>query len=166
MAIDPKDRPVRVINDDTTNEEFAAGHITPGGDPPKNEAARGGFGNREGKEGYGTDSGTGISAVSVNEDTDKIEHPADNMRTSDEGRPDRPNQDLPSEADPDIEARRPVDELDADDDRAGRDEMEDPDSRVGLGQMEPRTGTNADLARQGTNADLTDPDATESGIEV
>lgn len=164
MAIDPNDRPVRVINDDTTEQEMAAGHITPGGDPPKNEAARGGFGNREGKEGYGTDSGAGISAVSVNEDADKAEHPADNMRTSDEGRPDRPNQDLPADDDMNLEARRPVDELDLDDERSGRDEMQDPDSRVGMGQMEKPTGTNADLARQGTNADLTDPDATDTAI--
>lgn len=172
MAIDPNDRPVRVINDDTTNEEFQAGHIIPGADPPKNEAARGGFGNREGKEGFGTDSGTGISAVSVNEDTDSIEHPADNMRNSDEGRPDRPNQDLPADDgtiddddDLDLDARQPVDELDADDARTGPDEMQDPDSRVGFDQMEPRTGTNADLARQGTNADLTDPDATDTAID-
>ncbi|RSK46620.1 hypothetical protein [Hymenobacter perfusus] len=164
MAIDPNDRPVRVINDDTTEQEMAAGHITPGGDPPKNEAARGGFGNREGKEGYGTDSGAGISAVSVNEDADKTQHPADNMRTSDEGRPDRPNQDLPADDDTTSTTRRPVDELDLDDERTGRDEMEDPDSRVGMGQMEKPTGTNADLARQGTNADLTDPDATDTAI--
>lgn len=164
MAIDPNDRPVRVINDDTTEQEMAAGHITPGGDPPKNEAARGGFGNREGKQGYGTDSGAGISAVSVNEDADKVEHPADNMRTADEGRPDRPNQDLPADDDAELTARRPVDELDLDDERTGRDEMQDPDSRVGMGQMDKPTGTNADLARQGTNADLTDPNATDTAI--
>ncbi|SHK19407.1 hypothetical protein [Hymenobacter psychrotolerans] len=165
MAIDPNDRPVRVINDDTTEQEMAAGHITPGGDPPKNEAARGGFGNREGKEGYGTDSGNGISAVSVNEDADKAGHPADNIRAADETRPDRPNQDMPDENDADLEAHRPVDELDRDDARPGRDEMSDPDSRVGMGQMDRPTGTNADLARQGTNADLTDPNATDTDID-
>lgn len=164
MAIDPNNRPVRVIEDDTTEQEMKAGHITPGGDPPKNEAARGGFGNREGKEGYGTDSGSGITAVSVNEDADKHEHPADNMRTTDEGQPNRPNQDLPADEDLDLEVRRPVDELDRDDARGGPDEMSDPDSGVGMGQMERPTGTNADLARQGTNADLTDPNATDTAI--
>ena len=47
MAIDPNNRPVRVINDDTTDQELAAGHLIPNADPPKNEAARGGFGNRK-----------------------------------------------------------------------------------------------------------------------
>ncbi len=166
MAIDPNNRPVRVINDDTTDQELAAGHIIPGADPPKNEAARGGFGNRDGKEGFGTDSGSGITAVSVNEDADRAEHPADNIRNSDEGRPDRPNQDLPDERDADLEARRPVDELD-DDDRPGRDEMQNPNSRIGMDQMEPKPlpTTNADLARQGTNADLTDPNATDTAID-
>ena len=165
MAIDPNDRPVRVINDDTTEQEMKAGHITPGGDPPKNEDARGGFGNREGKEGYGTDSGAGISAVSVNENADRTSSPPDNIRSTDEGRPDRPNQDMPAEDDDNVEARRPVDELDRDDARRGRDEMSDPDSRVGMGQMDRPTGTNADLSRAGTNADLTDPNATDTAID-
>lgn len=129
MATDPHNRPVRVINDDTTNEEFQAGHIIPGGDPPKNEAARGGFGNRDGKEGYGTDSENGITAVSVNSDADQNRPPADNMRSNEEGRSDHPNQDLPDDRDPDLQPRRPVDELDADDDRPGRDEMRNPNSR-------------------------------------
>ncbi len=169
MAIDPNNRPVRIINDDTTEQEMAAGHITPGGDPPKNEAARGGFGNREGKEGYGTDSGTGITAVSVNENADQTTHPADNIRSDGEGRLVNPNDDMP---DPDLladdlplEARRPVDELDADDARSGPDEMSDPDSRVGMGQMEQPQPDNDVLARQGTNADLTDPAATDTAID-
>ncbi|UOQ66237.1 hypothetical protein [Hymenobacter volaticus] len=64
-----------------------------------------------------------------------------------------------------IEARRPVDELDADDARSGPDEMEDPDSRVGMGQMEQPQPNNDVLARQGTNADLTDPTATDTAID-
>ncbi|WP_045689201.1 hypothetical protein [Hymenobacter sp. AT01-02] len=148
MATDPHNRPVRVINDDTTDEELAAGHIIPGADPPKNEAARGGFGNREGKEGYGTDSGVGMTATSMNRDADRIEPPQDNMRNSAEGRPDRENQDLPDDQDPELETRRPVDELDADDARSGRDEMEDPDSRVGMDQMETIQPNNDELARQ------------------
>ena len=81
------DRPVRVIDDTASNmEDMMAGHIIPGADPPKNEAQRGGFGNREGKEGYGSDSSDGPTGVSVNEDADAVEHPKDNMRTDDEGR--------------------------------------------------------------------------------
>ncbi|WP_035565127.1 hypothetical protein [Hymenobacter sp. IS2118] len=164
MAIDPNNRPVRVINDDTTNEEMEAGHHIPNADPPKNEAARGGFGNRDGKQGFGTDSEDGITAVSVNSDADQVGHPKDNMRTSDEGRPNGPNQDGPD--DEDEAALRPVgpvDELDAHDRRPGLDEMRNPNSRVGMGQMEPRplppiTGTD-------TNAELNDPDATDTAID-
>ncbi|GAB2774883.1 hypothetical protein HNQ93_001116 [Hymenobacter luteus] len=164
MAIDPNNRPVRVINDDTTDQELAAGHIIPGADPPKNESARGGFGNRDGKEGYGTDSETGLTALSVNEEADKVGRPADNMRSNEEGRQDLPNQDMPDDRDPDLQPRRPVDELDADDDRPGRDEMRNPNSRVGMGQMEQIQPNNEELARQGTNADLTDPNASDAAI--
>jgi hypothetical protein len=168
MSVDPNNRPIRVINDDTTEEEFAAGLRIPNADPPKNEKARGGFGNREGKEGYGTDSEDGITAVSVNADADRQDHPADNMRTSGEGANQRPNQDLPRPDDErDENGRRPhrgpVDEIDADDMRKGPDEMEDADSGVGMGQMAPKipkpiTGTD-------TNAELTDPGAQDSAID-
>ncbi|GGG39632.1 hypothetical protein [Hymenobacter glacieicola] len=166
MAIDPNDRPIRVINDDTTEQELAAGHIIPGANPPKNEEARGGFGDRMGgPQGYGTDSSGGITAVSVNENAD------DNQRigqetflSNEEGRQDLPNQDMPQDRDPDLQPRRPVDELDADDDRPGRDEMRNPNSRVGMGQMEQRQPNNDELARQGTNADLTDPNASDTAI--
>lgn len=169
MATDPHDRPIRVINDDTTEQEFAAGHHIPNADPPKNEKARGGFGNRDGKEGFGTDSEDGMTAVSVNADADRLDHPADNMRTAGEGANQRPNQDLPSPDDERDEttgrrpARGPVDELDADDQRQGPDEMEDPDSRVGMGLMEPRPIQ--PIAGTDTNAELTDPGAQDSGIQ-
>lgn len=169
MAINPNDRPVRVINDDTTDEEMQAGHYIPNADPPKNEAARGGFGNREGKEGYGSDTAGGETALGVNEEADRMSPPPDNMRSEDEGRDDRANQDLPSrddEEDSDDPLRRPagpVDELDLDDRRPGLDEMRNANSRVGMGQMEPRatepiTGTD-------TNAELTDPGATDTAID-
>ncbi|SHI42248.1 hypothetical protein SAMN02745146_0832 [Hymenobacter daecheongensis DSM 21074] len=167
MAIDPNNRPVRVINDDTTDQEFTEGHIIPGANPPKNEAARGGFGNRDGKEGFGTDSGSGSTAVSVNEDSDRAERPADNIRTADEGADQRPNQDMP--ADDELSQRRvtgPVDELDADDRNASRDEMRNPNSRVGMGQMEQ---VQPDSAKTGattqTNAELTDPNASDTAID-
>ncbi len=170
MAIDPKDRPVRVINDDTTNEEFEAGHIVPGADPPKNEEARGGFGDRMGgPQGYGTDSATGITAVSVNENADKNNRVGqETFLSNEEGRQDRPNQDMPTDEDlieNDLAPRRPLDELDADDERSGPDEMEDPESRVGMGQMEQIQPNNDALAREGTNADLTDPNAIDTAID-
>ena len=167
MAIDPKNRPIRVINDDTSNEEMEAGHHIPNADPPKNEEARGGFGNRDGKEGFGSDTAGGETALGVNETADAMRPPSDNMRSNDEGRAGRANQDLPDEdededADVIVPSGRAVDELDAHDRRPGLDEMRNPNSRVGMGQMEPRpvapvTGTD-------TNAELTDPDATDTAI--
>ncbi len=171
MAIDPNNRPIRVINDDTTNEEMEAGHHIPNADPPKNDDARGGFGNREGKQGYGSDTAGGETALGVNETADDMAPPRDNMRSDDEGRPSLPNQDMPDPStyddDPDLVAVHnpggPVDELDADDRRKGPDEMENPNSRVGMGEMAPRaikpiTGTD-------TNAELTDFDATDTAID-
>lgn len=82
-----RNRPVRVIEDDTTDQEFRAGHIIPGADPPKNEHQRGGFGNRDGKEGFGSDTASaGPSATGVNDFADDGTPPPDNMRTEDEGR--------------------------------------------------------------------------------
>jgi len=171
MSVDPNNRPIRVINDDTTDEEMRAGHHIPNADPPKNEAARGGFGNREGKQGYGSDTAGGSTALGVNEDADSMTPPADNMRSDDEGRDARADQDLPAfetyDDDPDLVAVHnpggPVDELDADDRRKGPDEMENPKSRVGMGEMEPKpiqpiTGTD-------TNAELTDFNATDTAID-
>ncbi|MER2999644.1 hypothetical protein [Pontibacter populi] len=80
-------RPVRVIEDDTSELEMRAGHIIPGADPPKNEHQRGGFGNRDGKEGFGSDTASeGPSATGVNDFADDGTPPPDNMRTEDEGR--------------------------------------------------------------------------------
>lgn len=168
MAIDPNNRPIRVINDDTTNEEMEAGHHIPNADPPKNEEARGGFGNRDGKEGFGTDSANGDTAISVNANADRLSAGlvADNIRTPDGSLADRPNQDLPAEDEdeaPITSGGRPVDELDAHDHRPGVDEMLNPNSRVGMGQMEPRpiqpiTGTD-------TNAELNDPNASDTAID-
>jgi hypothetical protein len=77
---------IRVIENNTDNEEMMAGHIIPGADPPKNEEQRGGFGNRDGKVGFGSDSSDGPTAVSVNQQADEDEPPKDNMRTDEEGR--------------------------------------------------------------------------------
>ena len=168
MPVDPNNRPIRVINDDTTEEEFAAGLRIPNADPPKNEEARGGFGNRDGKQGFGTTSGDGETSLAMNSDAASTHQPGDNMRTAEQGANQRPDQDLPS---PDAERdenghrpqRGPVDELDADDLRKGPDEMEDANSGVGMGQMAPKplpplTGTD-------TNAELTDPGAKDSAID-
>lgn len=83
----PEDRPVRVIEDDTSEQEMRAGHIIPGADPPKNEHQRGGFGNRDGKQGFGSDTASeGPSATGVNDYADDGTPPPDNMRTEAEGR--------------------------------------------------------------------------------
>lgn len=175
MAIDPKNRPVRQEpNPDIDEQELRASNIIPGADPPKNADARGGFGNREGKQGYGTDSADGITAVSMNRDEDTLERPGDNMLTEDEGRSDRADQDMPAprDMDPRRKPATPVDELDADDYRKGPDEMENPDSRVGMGQMEPNapgTSSGGEFPNQATpqtNADLLDRNAQESGLEL
>ena len=161
MAIDPQDRPVRVINEDTSEQEMREGHRIPNADPPKNEAARGGFGNRDGKEGYGSDTAGGETALGVNENADDMAPPKDNMRSTDGGRPLKANQDSPDDEDL-LRPNRPVDELDADDRRSGVDEMRNPNSRVGMGQMDPKpikpiTGTD-------TNAELNDSDAKDTAI--
>jgi hypothetical protein len=64
------ERRVRVIESNTDYEEMQAGHIIPGADPPKNDHARGGFGDRDGRNGFGTDTSDGATAVSINEDTE------------------------------------------------------------------------------------------------
>ncbi|HEX8348350.1 MAG TPA: hypothetical protein VF598_00180, partial [Hymenobacter sp.] len=153
--------------DDTTDEELQAGHLIAGGSPPKNESARGGFGNRDGKEGYGSDSNDGNTATTVNEEADKMGHPADNMRATEEGRSDRLNQDLPAEdyIDPRRVARAP-DEIEADPDE-DKDEMFNPQSRVGMGQMDQPQPNPADVgATTETNAELLDPNAQESGLDI
>ena len=169
MPVDPNNRPIRVINDDTTEQEFAAGLRIPNADPPKNEDARGGYGNRDGKEGFGTVSGEGETALSMNSNSSSPHQPGDNMRTAEEGADQRRDQDLPSPDDERDEdghrpRRGPADELEADDLRPGPDEMLDADSHVGMGQMAPKpikpiTGTD-------TNAELTDPGAQDSGLET
>ena len=175
MAIDPKDRPVRQEpNPNIDEQELNASNLTPGADPPKNADARGGYGNRDGKQGFGTDSAGGITAVSMNRNTDNLTPPGDNMRTEDEGRQDRADQDLPTP--PNLDPRRvnngPADELEADDRRKGPDEMEDPDSRVGMGQMEAKApghssgGAYPSTATPETNASEMDRNAEDSGLEV
>ncbi|MCC9135712.1 hypothetical protein ACFSKU_16950 [Pontibacter silvestris] len=84
---DPHSRPVRVIDEDTTEQELRAGYVIPGADAPKNEHQRGGFGNRDGKEGYGSDTaGQGPSATGVNDYSDDGVPPPDNLRSEGEGR--------------------------------------------------------------------------------
>ncbi|ARS37000.1 hypothetical protein [Pontibacter actiniarum] len=83
----PNKRGFREIDEDTGEQEMRAGHIIPGADPPKNEHQRGGFGNRDGKEGFGSDTaGNGPSATGVNDFSDDGVPPKDNLRTEEEGR--------------------------------------------------------------------------------
>lgn len=73
---------VRVLDSDTDFEEMSAGHIIPGANPPKNEHQRGGFGDRDGRNGYGTDSANGSTALSMNEDTEDVNTHTDGLQTS------------------------------------------------------------------------------------
>lgn len=75
---------VRVLDSDTDFDEMNAGHIIPGADPPKNEHARGGFGDRDGRNGYGTDSANGSTSLSLNEDTEDVNAHTDGIQTSDQ----------------------------------------------------------------------------------
>lgn len=189
MATDKKDRPVRVLNDDTTDQELRAGHRIPGADPPTGNEARGGFGNRDGKQGYGSDSEDGSTAVTVNEIADRDGHPADNMRTTDEGRP------VKGESE---DVALTLDELAPYDGPAGGGDIggdigdtaayrrahptasdTGPSGEAGgdLGLTEDGNNVRPDaaisgqegltfgeLARHGTNADLIDPNAQSTGI--
>ena len=152
---------IRVINDDTTDQEMQAGHITPHADPPKNNAARGGFGNRDGKEGYGSDTAGGSTALGVNETADAMAPPPDNIRADDQGRPRAENDDLPLDDEAVAEAR-PAPKSAREKDITGPDEMSDPDSGIGMGQMAPRP--QQPPTSTATNAELTDPDATDTAI--
>lgn len=176
MAIDPNNRPVRVINDDTTEQELAAGHIIPNADPPKNEAARGGFGNRDGKEGFGTDSGSGNTSISVNEDADKVGHPADNILSVGEGADEGADQDMPDPGmldDDDAEPRKRPSASEANATKAqrtlhGAGESDVDGIRDTLTKGDHDVSTVRDSApgqaTPETNADLNDPNAQESGI--
>jgi hypothetical protein len=178
MAIDPNNRPIRVINDDTTDEELAAGHIIPGADPPKNEAARGGFGNRDGKEGFGTDSGSGNTSISVNEDADKVGHPADNILTVEEGANERADRDMPeatlaAEDDDDDQPRKKLTPSEANATKAqrtlhgaGESDIDGIRDTLNKGDHDVSTVRDSDPgeATPETNADLNDPNAQESGI--
>lgn len=93
------ERPVRHI--DSTGEdmtEMEAGHLVPNADPPKNEHARGGFGDRDGKTGFGSDSGNGATAVTVNDDsTESSNIIPDGIPTADHVQEvDDPDIDMPS----------------------------------------------------------------------
>jgi hypothetical protein len=186
MATDQHGRPIREVPNDTTNEELAAGHIIPGTNPPRNEDARGGFGNRDGKQGYGTDSEDGSTAVSVNEAADADGHPADNMRTTDEGRPTKGESE---------DVALSLDELEPYSDAAERQSIEEteifrrsnrpatsdtgPSGDSSIENLLTEDGNNVrrdqrisgqdmtfeDLDASGTNADLTDPDAQRGGID-
>ena len=186
MANDQHGRPIREVPNDTTQEELQAGHLIAGASPPKNDEARGGFGNRDGKQGYGTDSENGISAVSVNSTADAKGHPADNMRTTDEGRPTRgesedvalsldelePYADAAEQQTRDDARRlrpanRPAATSDtgASGESSADEQLTDDDGQVRRDvRISGQEMTLDELAASGTNADLTDPDAHAGGI--
>ena len=80
--VNNNERRVRVIESNTDYEEMQAGHIIPGADPPKNDHARGGFGDRDGRNGFGTDTGDGATAISINEDTEDPNAHTDGLQLS------------------------------------------------------------------------------------
>ena len=80
--VNNNERRVRVIESNTDFEEMQAGHIIPGADPPKNDHARGGFGDRDGRNGFGTDTGDGATAISINEDTEDPNAHTDGLQLS------------------------------------------------------------------------------------
>ena len=183
--LDQHGRPIREVPNDTTKEEMEAGHHTPGGDPPKNDDARGGFGNRDGKQGYGTDSEDGVTAVSVNSRADSDTQPKDNMRSTAEGRPLAANQDgggadeldgyadaaeFQAANDATAQLRR---QLASDTGASGEPPETNPALTEDGNNVRPDAAisgqdglTFAELARRGTNASITDPDAKESGLEL
>ncbi len=135
-------RPIRVLPEENEDADLQAGFHIPGADPPKNENARGGFGNRDGKEGYGTDSEDGVTAVSVNSRADADIQPADNMRSTAEGRPVRGlNEDMPLDDDddnaPDHDDTADNDRLDAYADAAEREAADE--ARILTQANRPRT---------------------------
>lgn len=73
---------VRVLDSDTAFEEMNAGHIIPGANPPKNENQRGGFGDRDGKSGFGSDSADGDTALSTNDNSAAHDFPTDGLQVS------------------------------------------------------------------------------------
>lgn len=73
---------VRILDSNTDFEEMNAGHIIPGADPPKNEHQRGGFGDRDGRTGFGTDSADGATALSTNDDSEDNDFPTDGIQAS------------------------------------------------------------------------------------
>lgn len=81
-AITNRTGKVRVLESDTDFEEMNAGHIIPGANPPKNEHQRGGFGDRDGKSGFGTDSADGDTALSTNDNSAAHDFPTDGLQMS------------------------------------------------------------------------------------
>jgi hypothetical protein len=123
-AVNSSERRVRVIESDTDFEEMKAGHIIPGADPPKNDHARGGFGDRDGRNGFGTDSSNGVTAVSLNEDTEDPNVHTDGLAITSQLNP-RTTVTNVIDDDDDLDADDDLDDVDIDD--LGDDDIDDAD---------------------------------------
>jgi hypothetical protein len=115
-SVKNNERPVRFIESNTDFEEMQAGHIIPGADPPKNDHARGGFGDRDGRNGFGTDTGDGATAISINEDTEDPNVHTDGLPISSQlNSKTTVKSKLGGEEEDDLDADDDLDEVDIDD---------------------------------------------------
>jgi hypothetical protein len=122
--VNNSERRVRVIESDTDYEEMQAGHIIPGADPPKNDHARGGFGDRDGRNGFGTDTSNGVTAVSLNEDTEDPNVHTDGLTISSQLNPKTTVTNVIDDDD-DLATDDDIDDVDIDD--LGDDDIDDAD---------------------------------------
>jgi hypothetical protein len=119
------ERRVRVIESNTDYEEMQAGHIIPGADPPKNDHARGGFGDRDGRNGFGTDTGDGATAISINEDTADPNVHTDGLQISSQLNARTAVTSKLGDDDDDLDTDDDIDDVDVDD--ISDDEIDDTD---------------------------------------
>lgn len=122
--VNNSERRIRVIESDTDFEEMQAGHIIPGADPPKNDHARGGFGDRDGRNGFGTDTSNGSTAISLNEDTESPNVHTDGLAISSQLNQ-RTVTNVVDDDDDDLDADDDLDDVDIDD--LDDDDLDDAD---------------------------------------
>jgi len=125
--VNNSERRIRVIESNSDYEEMQAGHIIPGADPPKNDHARGGFGDRDGRNGFGTDTSNGSTAISLNEDTEDPNVHTDGLSISSQLNPRTTTTvtDVIDDDDDDLDTDDDLDDVDIDD--LGDDDIDDAD---------------------------------------